>query len=99
MALKVKAILFGAFVVAVSTSAALPPVPPEVLAQLKGMSPAEQSALARQYGFDLQEVLTSSGGGSTSQRSEDSLGARGEPLRQVQPGAAEQPIQGSSGKS
>ena len=32
----------GAFVVAVSTPAALPPVPPEVLAQLKGMSPAEQ---------------------------------------------------------
>ena len=33
--------------------AALPNVPPEMLAQLKNMSPGQQAALARQYGFEL----------------------------------------------
>ena len=33
--------------------AAVPNIPPAVLAQLKNMSPAQQAALARQYGFEL----------------------------------------------
>jgi polysaccharide export outer membrane protein len=35
--------------------AAVPDIPPSVLAQLKTMSPAEQAALARQYGFELPQ--------------------------------------------
>ena len=44
--------------------AAVPDIPPSVLAQLKTMSPAEQAALARQYGFELPQ---STGLGSASQ--------------------------------
>ncbi len=33
--------------------AAVPNIPPAMLAQLKNMSPAQQAALARQYGFEL----------------------------------------------
>ena len=31
----------------------MPNIPPAMLAQLKNMSPAQQAALARQYGFEL----------------------------------------------
>ena len=67
-----------------SAQAAIPAVPPEILAQLQNMSPAEQKALARQYGFDLDRVL---GGGievgaDDGQRS--ALGAPGEPLEPIQ---------------
>ncbi len=44
--------------------AAVPDIPPSVLAQLQKMSPAEQAALARQYGFELPQ---STGLGSASQ--------------------------------
>ena len=88
--LRAKAIIFAIFAAAVGTSAALPPVPPEVLAQLKGMSPAEQSALAQQYGFNLQEVLGSGGEAGFGARTEDSLGAPAEPLKQIQPEANRQ---------
>jgi polysaccharide export outer membrane protein len=44
--------------------AAVPDIPPSVLAQLKTMSPAEQAALARQYGFELPQ---NTGLGSASQ--------------------------------
>ena len=33
--------------------AAVPDIPPAMLAQLKNMSPSEQAALARQYGIEL----------------------------------------------
>ena len=38
-------------------AAALPNIPPAVLAQLQEMSPAEQAELARQYGFRLPGQL------------------------------------------
>ena len=40
-----------------SAHGALPAVPPEILAQLKSMSPSEQRAMASQYGFTLDQVL------------------------------------------
>ena len=40
-----------------SVQGAVPSVPPEILAQLKSMSPAQQRAMARQYGFNLDECL------------------------------------------
>ena len=65
-----------------SAQGAIPSVPPEILAQLKSMSPSEQRALARQYGFNLDEVLGVAGGdGDIAARA--ALGAPGEPLEQV----------------
>ena len=56
--------------------AAVPNIPPGMLAQLKNMSPAEQVALAKQYGIELPEV-----GGLGSQAVEESvLGERGEEI-------------------
>ena len=57
-------------------------VPPEILAQLKSMSPSQQRAMARQYGFNLNEVLGSAA------RDDDfsgrpALGAPGEALEQA----------------
>ena len=46
-------IVSGNTFVAPRASAAIPNIPPAMLAQLKNMSPAEQAALARQYGFEL----------------------------------------------
>ena len=43
----------GYGVVVPQAVAAVPNIPPAVLAQLKNMSPAQQAALARQYGFEL----------------------------------------------
>ena len=65
-----------------SAQGAIPSVPPEILAQLKSMSPSEQRALARQYGFNLDQVLGVAGGdGDIGER--PALGAPGEPLEQV----------------
>ena len=46
-------IAFGNSFAVPNAVAALPNVPPAMLAQLKNMSPAQQAALARQYGFEL----------------------------------------------
>jgi polysaccharide export outer membrane protein len=43
----------GYGVVVPQAVAAVPNIPPAMLAQLKNMSPAQQAALARQYGFEL----------------------------------------------
>ena len=57
-----------------SVQGAIPSVPPEILAQLKSMSPSEQRALARQYGFYLDQVLGVAGSdGDIGERS--ALGA------------------------
>ena len=42
--------------VAPQVTAAAPNIPPAILAQLKDMSPAQQAALARQYGFELPKA-------------------------------------------
>lgn len=55
-------------------AAALPNIPPAVLAQLQDMSPAEQAELARQYGFRLPSQL-----GATNDYDSE-LGAPGLPL-------------------
>ena len=57
-------------------------VPPEILAQLKSMSPPQQRALARQYGLNLDEILglAESGDGFIER---PALGAPGEPLEQT----------------
>lgn len=66
-----------------SVQGAIPSVPPEILGQLKSMPPSEQRAVARQYGFNLDEVLGVAGGdGDIGER--PALGAPGEPLEQVQ---------------
>ena len=67
-----------------SLQAAISKVPPEVLMQLKSMSPSEQRELARQYGLDVSDLL------GLPQIDEDFrerplLGAPGEPLLQVLP--------------
>ena len=65
-----------------SAQGAIPSVPPEILAQLKSMSPAGQRALANQYGFNLDQVLGDAGSdGEIGER--PALGAPGEPLEQV----------------
>lgn len=51
--------------------AAVPNIPPAMLAQLQSMSPAEQKALARQYGIEIPNVTA--GGGA-----ENTLGEPGE---------------------
>ena len=65
-----------------SAQGAIPSVPPEILAQLKSMSPSEQRALASRYGFNLDQVLDVAGSDDVGQR--PALGAPGEPLGQVQ---------------
>ena len=51
------ALTFAMMILAGGTQAAIPTVPPEILAQLKSLPPAEQKKLASQYGFDLDLVL------------------------------------------
>ena len=41
---------------AASAHAAIPNIPPEMVAQLKNMSPAQQAALARQYGIEIPGI-------------------------------------------
>ena len=60
--------------------AAIPSVPPEILAQLKNMSPSEQRMLAKQYGFNLDQLSGLGGAMAGSERQRASLGAPGEPL-------------------
>lgn len=67
-----------------STQSAIPAVPPEILAQLQNMSPVEQQALAKQYGFDLDQVLGGGIGAGGVDGQRPALGASGEPLEQVQ---------------
>ena len=63
--------------------AAIPSIPPELIAQLKSMPPSEQRALAKQYGINLDLILGTAGANdNVNQRS--SLGAPGELLQQVQ---------------
>ena len=66
-----------------SAQGGLPSVPPEILAQLKSMSPAEQRAFASQYGFNLDEVLGVSDRDNLDVE-RTALGAPGEPLQQAQ---------------
>ena len=54
--------------------AAVPNIPPAMLAQLKNMSPAEQAALARQYGFELP------GAGAFGEGEPSPIGLPGEEL-------------------
>ena len=72
----------GLLTAVASVQGAVPSVPPEILAQLKSMSPSQQRALASQYGFNLDEILGFAG------RDDDfserpALGAPGEPLEQT----------------
>ena len=68
----------GLLTVVTSVQGAIPSVPPEILAQLKSMSPSEQRSLAMQYGFNLDQVLDVAGSDDVGQR--PALGAPGEPL-------------------
>ena len=40
-------------------SAAVPNIPPAVMAQLQNMSPQEQAKLAKQYGIELPRTIAS----------------------------------------
>lgn len=68
--------------IAVFSVAAVPNVPPEIVSQLKSMSPAQQRALARQYGFDLEVALGGNKRMSTDSVRKEGLGAPGEPVEQ-----------------
>lgn len=57
-----------------SSVAAVPNIPPALLSQLQGLSPTEQAALARQYGFELPTA-----GGVLE--AEGTVGLPGEPLQ------------------
>jgi len=50
---------------------------PQIIAQLQQLSPSEQQALAKQYGFDLPQGL---GGGSFQQPDPGVVGQPGEPI-------------------
>ena len=71
---------FGILASIAPVLAAIPPVPPEIIAQLKTMTPAEQRALAAEYGFDLEVVLGDIGVDTGSFPVRPSLGAPGDPL-------------------
>lgn len=73
----------GLLIASAFTQAAIPNVPPEILAQLKTMPPAQQRALARQYGFDIDLVLGESVGIGPNDDQKAALGAPGEPLEQL----------------
>ena len=51
----------------VAHGASLGGIPPEVINQIKSMPPAQQQALAKQYGIDLG-ALAGSGAGATAAR-------------------------------
>ena len=50
---------------------------PQIIAQLQQLSPREQQALAKQYGFDLPQGL---GGGNFQQAAPGVFGEPGEPI-------------------
>ena len=79
-------------VVSTSLQAEMPSIPPEVLAKLKDMSPGQQRALAKQYGFDPELVLgrLPLPGNPGDERA--ALGAPGDPLEQVQRGDSEESL-------
>ena len=60
-----KAKTYGAalLLVAVQITTAAPAVPPEVISQLRNLSPSEAQALARQYGIDPSTYFGQGGGG------------------------------------
>lgn len=64
------ALLFSA----VAASAAVPNMPPELVAQFKNMSPAQQAALARQYGIEIPGI----GGAGTDVQQQSTVGQPGE---------------------
>ncbi len=63
------------------TKAATPNIPPELISQLKKMTPAEQRALAQRYGIDVGSLASDS---RFTSRAESVLGAPGDPLEQVE---------------
>ena len=65
-------------------NAAAPSVPPAVLAQLQGMPLSEQRALARQYGFNLEQVIGANPRTAGENERRASLGARAEPLETLE---------------
>ena len=67
------AILLLTNLLSLNAIAAVPNIPPALLSQLQGLSPAEQAALARQYGFELPTA-----GGVLE--AEATVGVSGEPL-------------------
>ena len=71
--------------------AAVPNIPPAMLEQLKNMSPSQQAALARQYGFELP------GGGAFGDAEPSIIGQPGEELTldaRVQQRLVEEELQG-----
>ena len=76
-AAKVWALLLGLFASGViapvcAVAAVLPSVPPEVVSELKNMTPAEHARLARQYGLEVPS------GRAPKWNDDSSVGARGQ---------------------
>jgi polysaccharide export outer membrane protein len=71
------------FLIAVSAQAhaAAPNIPPELLAQFSSMSPAEQRALAKQYGIDINNLGQLGAGDALDNRTRSPLGSPGESLQ------------------
>lgn len=82
-----------ALFIAASLHAAIPSVPPEILAQLQSMSPAEQRAIAAQYGFSLDEISgTATGYPVNDPKLRPKLGSPGEPLEPAILSELEEPV-------
>ena len=67
-------VAFGNSFAVPQASAGIPDIPPAMLEQLKNMSPAQQAALARQYGFELP------GNGTFGEADSSTIGKPGEEL-------------------
>lgn len=72
------------------TSAAMPNIPPGLIAQFNQMSPAEQRALAKQYGVNVADILGKSAGAGAGAVSKQTLAAPAVPIKpnQTPPAAA-----------
>ena len=80
-------------VISTLAQAALPAVPPEILSQLKGMSSAQQRALAMKYGFDLDLLIDDGARIAPDVGKRAALGSPGDPLEQIKSLDAEQSLE------
>ncbi len=60
--LRIGLLLFALFANGATVTAAIPNIPPQLLAQLKNLSPSQQAAIARQYGIEIPGLGGALGG-------------------------------------
>lgn len=69
-------LLLALLVNAATVTAAIPNIPPQLLAQLKNMSPSQQAAIARQYGIEIPGL----GGALSGSDQKSTLGEPGDEI-------------------